>query len=183
MTARSITLRDHAITERERRWALAIVFVLLAGAALVFALTRPAAPRHHARSARVTVTAVAPRQGEASASSTSSGTSPSEVAAVRVGRVFLAGYLAYLYGRAPASQIKDATPALIASLQASPPRVSPAMHERVPRIVGLHSTPAPTGKLGVQAVVNDGGLVDYPIGLLLQEENGRLLVSGLDGEG
>jgi hypothetical protein len=33
----------------------------------------------------------------------------------------------------------------------------------------------------VSAVVNDGGLIDYSVGLVLASEGGRLLVTGLDG--
>jgi hypothetical protein len=47
--------------------------------------------------------------------------------------------------------------------------------------VALRSTPARPGPLLVSAVVNDGGLVDYSIGLLLAVHGGRLLVSGLEG--
>ena len=55
------------------------------------------------------------------------------------------------------------------------------MRARRPRVVALRSTPAPSGLLRVSAVVNDGGLVDYSIGLLLAAHGGRLLVSGLEG--
>jgi hypothetical protein len=159
------------------------VLVLLVGVAFFLALARPVALRNHAHRARVSVAAVAPRHGQASTSSTPSDTTPSQTAAIDAGRMFLAGYLAYLYGRAPATHIQDASPTLIGFLQANPPRVSPAMREHVARIVGLRSTPAAAGQLGVQAVINDGGIVDYPIGLLLEDRGGRLLVSGLDGEG
>ena len=55
------------------------------------------------------------------------------------------------------------------------------MRSRQARLVSLHTTPAPSGLVGVSAVVTDGGLVDYPIGLLLAPRDGRLLVSGLEG--
>jgi hypothetical protein len=55
------------------------------------------------------------------------------------------------------------------------------MRARRPRVVALHSTPASSGLLRVSAVINDGGLVDYSIGLLLVAQDGRLLVSGLEG--
>jgi hypothetical protein len=48
-----------------------------------------------------------------------------------------------------------------------------------PRIVALHRVTAPGGALGVTAIINDGGLVDYPIVLLLAHYGHRLLVSGL----
>ena len=37
------------------------------------------------------------------------------------------------------------------------------MRARRPRIVALHLVDAPAGALGVTAIINDGGLVDYPI--------------------
>jgi hypothetical protein len=66
-----------------------------------------------------------------------------------------------------------------------PPRVSPAMRERVARVLALRSTPiSPPGLIGVRALINDGGLADYSIGLLLEDHHaGRLLVTGLEGEG
>ena len=54
------------------------------------------------------------------------------------------------------------------------------MRARRPHVVALH-TSASSGLLRVSAVVNDGGLVDYSIGLLLAAHGGRLLVSGLEG--
>jgi hypothetical protein len=55
------------------------------------------------------------------------------------------------------------------------------MRSREARLVSLHTTQAPAGLLAVSALVTDGGLVDYPIGLLLAPRGGRLLVSGLNG--
>ena len=55
------------------------------------------------------------------------------------------------------------------------------MRARRPHVLALRSTPARSGLLRVSAVVNDGGLVDYSIGLLLAAHGGRLLVSGLEG--
>jgi hypothetical protein len=182
MTCWLTTLRDRPIGEHERRGRLAIVLVLLLVSALLLLLTRPGPSRHsHLHSARVTVTTRAPRPGQPSARGTPAGTPRSEVSA-HVSRVFLIGYLAYLYGHAPASRIQDATPLLIGSLEAHPPRFSPAMREHRAQIVGLQSVPAPVGLVGVRALVNDGGLIDYPIGLLLEDRTGRLLVSGLDGD-
>ena len=54
------------------------------------------------------------------------------------------------------------------------------MRARRPRVLALPARPPPRGRSG-ERVVNDGGLVDYPIGLLLAAHGGRLLVSGLEG--
>jgi hypothetical protein len=80
----------------------------------------------------------------------------------RTADLFLAGYLRYLYGHGTASQVQDATPSL-------------------PRVLLLHSEPASSGLLGISAVVNDGGLVDYSIDLLITRRDGRLLVTGIEG--
>jgi hypothetical protein len=95
-------------------------------------------------------------------------------------RAFLAGYLAYTYGSAPASRINDAARSLIVSLEAHPPRVSPAMRSQRPRVLELHATQAPSGQLGVSAVVNDGGVIDYTVGLTLAPHDRRLLVTGVE---
>jgi hypothetical protein len=189
MTARLTGLRDRPIGERERRGALAIVLVLLIIATALLLLTRPAPHRATTRHATATVTIAAPPHAQTPMKGAPSDDTPSPAgqapspAVASTSRAFLTGYLAYIYGRAPASQIKNITPALIASLQAHPPRVSPAMREHVPRIVGLHAVHAPAGLIGVQALINDGGLIDYPIGLLLKDQGGLLLVSEVDGEG
>jgi hypothetical protein len=171
--------RDRPIAESERRAAMAAVVALLSVTALLLALTRPDGQRQRtierpspspARSASA-VTAHAPETSMA----------PLTPGVARAADLFLAGYLAYLYGHAPARQIKDATAALLHSLEAHPPRVSPGMRSRQARLVSLHTTQAPSGLLGVSALVTDGGLVDYSIGLLLAPRGGRLLVGGLDG--
>ena len=58
------------------------------------------------------------------------------------------------------------------------------MRARQPRVLTLQVTPAVSpGHVVVSAQVNDGGLEDYPVVLLLARERGRLLVTGLEGEG
>lgn len=164
MTAWLIAPRDRPIAERERHGALAATAAVLLAATVLLAVTRPTTPHTPTRHATATST---PPQGARPSS-------------VEAGDVFLAGYLAYAYGHAPASQIRYATPALIVSLAAHQPRVPPGMRARQPRVLELRATPAPAGLLGVRAVVNDGGLIDYPVGLLLAFRGGRLLVTGLE---
>ena len=179
MTGWLTSLRDRPIAESERRTAMAAVVVLLAAAALLLALTRPDGQRQRTIERPSPSPARSASAVHAQAPETS--TAPLTPAVARTARLFLAGYLAYLYGHTPASQIKDATAALLHSLEAHPPRVSPGMRSREARLVSLHTTQAPSGLLGVSALVTDGGLVDYSIGLLLAPRGGRLLVSGLDG--
>jgi hypothetical protein len=170
--------RDRPIAEHERRTALVATAVVLIAAALPFANTRPLAhgtPAHAA--VRTTATAAPDPRPPAPESSAGGELSP---IATATSRAFLTGYLAYTCGGASASRITDATGALLTALAAHPPRVSPAMRSEHPRVVELHSAPAPSGELGVSAVVNDGGLIDYTLGLTLAPQGGRLLVSALE---
>jgi hypothetical protein len=179
MTAWLTLLRDRPITESERRAAMAAVVVLLTATALLLALTRPdGQPRRVTKRLSPSLARSASAE-HAQAPDTS--TAPLTPAVARTSKLFLAGYLAYLYGHTPASQIRGATPALVHSLEDHLPRVSPGMRSREGRLVSLHTTPAPSGLLGVSVLVTDGGLIDYPIGLLLASRGGRLLVTGLDG--
>jgi hypothetical protein len=171
--------RDRPIAEGERQRAMAAIVVLLAASALLLTLTRPGGqtPRH----ADQTASRLPGRASAAHAPPFRAGAAPLTPGVARAARLFLSGSLGYLYGHTPARQIKGATAGLLHSLQANPPRVSPATQARGARLVSLHSTPAPLGLAGVSAVVNDGGPVDYPIRLLLAPHAGRLLVSELGG--
>lgn len=167
--------RDRPIAEHERRTAMAAVVVILGAVTVLLALTQPASQaRYPARSTPLSPPpAAAENQTSASASE-----------AKQTAERFLAGYLGYVYGHTPAGQIEDATPALIRSLQAHPPRVPPAAQARRPRVLSLHLAAAAAGSAGevtVSAVVNDGGLIDYSVALVLVSEGGRLLVTGLEG--
>jgi hypothetical protein len=165
--------RDRPIAEHERRTAMAAVVVILGAVTVLLALTQPASQaRYPARSTPLPAAA-------------ENDMSVSEHEAKQTAERFLAGYLGYVYGHTPAGQIEDATPALIRSLQAHPPRVPPAAQARRPRVLSLHLAAAAAagsaGEVTVSAVVNDGGLIDYSVGLVLASEGGRLLVTGLDG--
>ena len=180
MTAWLTSLRDRPIAESERAAAMATVTVLLLAAAILLALSRPSigprpTPQRHPGPS------VAQRTPSVVAQATESSTAPLTPLVARTADLFLAGYLGYIYGHAPASAIAGATPPLLRSLRAQPTLVSPGMRARRPHVLALHSTPARSGLLRVSAVVNDGGLVDYSIGLLLAAHGGRLLVSGLEG--
>jgi hypothetical protein len=59
--------------------------------------------------------------------------------------------------------------------------VPPAARARRPRVISLSATAAPAGEVALSAMVNDGGLIDYTVGLTLTHQGGRLLVTGLDG--
>jgi len=178
MNGRFAALRDRPIAEHERRTAITLVAVLLAASAFLLADTRPAGHPHHPASRR-------PASGSASRPPAPTGgaanTAPLAPVAARVAQRFLHGYLAYLYGHAPANAVRDATPALLGSLRSRPPLVPPAMRARNPRILSLHPAPAPVELVGLSVLVNDGELASYRVGLLLVREHGRLLVSRVQG--
>ena len=169
--------RDRPIAEHERRTAMAAVVVILGAVAVLLTLTQPASQAHYP--ARSTPLSSPPAAAENDMSASAS-------EAKQTAERFLAGYLGYVYGHTPAGQIEDATPALIRSLQAHPPRVPPAAQARRPRVLSLHlaataATAGSAGEVTVSAVVNDGGLIDYSVRLVLASEGGQLLVTGLEG--
>jgi hypothetical protein len=180
MTGWLTSLRDRPIAESERGAAMATVTVLLIAVAILLVLSQPGgrSRRTSRRHAAPSVVQSAPASRAGASESVTAALTPT---VARAADMFLAGYLGYLYGHAPASRVKGAAAALVRSLQADPPRVSPAMRTRQARVLVLHTIPAPSGLVGVSALVNDGGLVDYSIGLLLVAHGGRLLVSGLEG--
>ncbi len=94
---------------------------------------------------------------------------------------FLAGYLAYLYGRAPASTVQDATGAFVRILQHEPLRVPPGIRGLHPRVVGVNVSPQPPGRAIALALVSDAEVVHYPIRLTLTQTGSRWRVSGLQG--
>jgi hypothetical protein len=166
-------LRERPIADSERHAAMAAIVVLLAGTALVLAHTpagQPRAGKHPVPSSIAVVRAPAPPV-----------LAPLTVEAARATQVFLAGYLAHLYGHRSSAGIQGATRSLTRSLAAHAPPVPPEMRERQPRVVALRPAAAPAGLLAARAIVNDGGVVDYPITLLLARHDGRLLVSAVEG--
>jgi hypothetical protein len=161
--------RGRPCAARERCAATQAVMFLLAAAASALLLTHPSAARHNDRSpaGAPRATALAPPA-----------LSPAER---RTAEGFLAGYLSYVYGRGPASQIKDATLSLVRSLQAQPARVPPGLMVLEPRVLRLVATAAPAGLLGVTAIISDQPPVDYCLALRLIPARGGLLVSAVDG--
>jgi hypothetical protein len=170
--------RDRPIAEHERRTAMVTIVVLLSATTLLLVLTQPAGqPRHEARGAQSRVGGAPVSQAHAAEPIVA----PLTPVVVDAADRFLAGYLRYLYGHARASQVQGTTASLARSLTAHPPHVSPSIRASTPRVLALRPAAAPAGAVGVTVLVNDGGLIDYPIGLLLAPHGARLLVSGLVG--
>jgi len=183
MTTWLIRLRDRPIAEGERRRAFFASTVLLTLTVALLALTTPATrtttATHRSALAGHTPSGqsrVSPVPVSADGQSTPGALSPP---VSRVARRFLAGYLAYLYGHAGANRVRDASPALARPLGANPPRVSVDIRARHPHVIALVPAVAPAGLAGVSALVNDGGIADYPVVLLIGKRRGRLLVTAL----
>jgi hypothetical protein len=168
-------LRERPITDRERHTAMSAVAAALTAATILLTAIRPAAQPHHQTPRPAAPTASASRP------TTLNSVAPVAAVTARVAQELLTGYLAYLYGHAPAADIHGAAPALARSLRVHPPLVSPAIRARDPRVLSLRPAPAPAGRAGVSALVNDGELASYPLVLLLARENGVLLVSAVEG--
>jgi hypothetical protein len=159
-------LRD---TERRRLFVAAIA-VILAGAGALALLDRPASRPQ--RSARSSSPAPPPAQpaavpvGDAVSLEAPSeeGTprkglegSRADVAATkRTATRFLAGYLAYTYGRRPARGIASASVQLRRHLAAQPPRVPVGERHRHPRVVLVQSNGVGRVRAELVALVGDG---------------------------
>lgn len=87
-----------------------------------------------------------------------------ELAAARsVARRFLAGYLPYLYGHVPASQVTDVSATVARSLRRSTVQVTPAQRHRHPRLVGLTLIGQTPDSVIATARIADGGVTAYPL--------------------
>jgi hypothetical protein len=167
--------RDRPIAEHERQVAMAVVVAFLTAIGLLLALTQPSSrPARHSTS----TSATHPRQ---ESQIPPGAPAPLTSAASRAAGAFLTGYLGYIYGHRSAREVTGATATFTHSLSALAPRVPPSMRARLPRVLALRPARAPAGLTGVTAVVNDGGLVDYPITLYLAPRGRRLLVTGVGG--
>ena len=159
-------LRD---AERRRLFVAAVaVIVLGAGALALLDQPTPRAPRP----ARSSSPAPAPTQpAGAPAEDAASVEAPSEEGSPRPGlegsradvvdtkraaRRFLAGYLAYTYGRQSAQRIASASAQLRRRLAARPPRVPARERRRRPLVVLVQSNAVGRVRAELVAVVRDG---------------------------
>lgn len=93
---------------------------------------------------------------------------------------FLAGYLAYLYGSAPASQVKDSTGGFVRALEREWLQVPPGIRALHPRVIGVSVSQQTPGRAIATALVSDAEVVHYPIHLILTQTGSRWRVSGLE---
>ncbi len=112
------------------------------------------------------------------------GPSPAQLARARVAaRRFLADYLPYLYGRAPARHVTDVTASVAASLRRARVRVTPAQRRRHPRLVGLSLIGQTPSSVIATALVADGGVAAYPLTFTLQQRtDGSWVVADLGND-
>lgn len=111
------------------------------------------------------------------------GPSPAELARARVAaRRFLAGYLRYLYGRAPARRVTNVTASVAASLRRARVRVTPAQQRRRPRLVALTLIGQTPGSVIATARVADGGVAAYPLTFTLQRRGRGWVVADLGND-
>ncbi len=162
---------DRPIGERERRAAFTAIAVVLITAALLLAMTGTGVPAsQQGREPHAEASAVGPMKRAVP---------PAK--ALRTARTFLDGYLAFAYGRGPASAVKDTTSKLAAALSDGARMVPPALRRLRPRLVALRVTSSTSAEVVVTGLVKDGEVVAYPIRVQLAARGGRYLVSGLAG--
>ncbi len=102
---------------------------------------------------------------------------PRSHAASGAARQFLSGYLAWLFGQAPAIAIHDGTPPLVARLRAHPPRVPPTLRHVQLRLVAIGMQPV-RGDWTALANVTDGQQT-YELTLAVVRRGGRWLVNSV----
>lgn len=106
--------------------------------------------------------------------------SPVQLARARLSaRRFLAGYLPYVYGRAPARSVRAVLPTVATALRRYRPRVTPAQRRRHPQLRALALHPQTTASIQATATIADGGVAPYVLTFTLERQGRHWLVSDL----
>jgi hypothetical protein len=135
---------------------------------------------HRGRRASVAVTArpgAAGRAPRGAAPVSGAGLAEARAAAIS----FADGFLAVVDGRAPASSVTGATPALRQELARAGAWVTPAERERHPRVVSVRAFGEAPGFVLATAWVSDGGIATYALRLVVQQGPRGWLVSDVIG--
>jgi hypothetical protein len=169
---RIASLRARPITGRERQTATSALFVCIIVATLLLAIGRAQTREPVPAGAHAPTPSVTNPVPSDSASVTAQ-------VATRIARRFLGGYLAYLYRGLPGRKVSDGTARLIRSLGEHPPRPVAGALSR-PRIVAVDLARTTSGQLVANALVNDGGIVNFTVGLLIARQSQHVLVTGLE---
>lgn len=162
-------LLDRPIEETERRGAIAATALVLIAATALLAIT----------SAGVPATQQAPDPHRAPRAVRIASRAHLPANALRTARRFLNGYLAFVYGRAPVSAVKETTSSFAAALRRHLRTVPPALLSLHPRVIALGSTSSSGSAIVVTALVKDSEVLAYPIRVVLADRGGRYLVIGL----
>lgn len=177
-------LLDRPISDGERRRLFALAAAIVVAATALMLLIgdhgRQAAPPERTQPSPPSTSAPPPEpQPAAGVEGTAAPAAALPPEPRRVARRFLSGYLAFIYGRGPAGAIEGGDPGLVARLVRSRVRVPPAARRREPRVVELRAPRDDRQRLQVTALIDDGGVAQYPISLTLVRRGGRWLVTGM----
>jgi hypothetical protein len=143
---------NRPLRDADRRRLFGVAAAVVMGAAALFALLDDAGSAP-ARPEPSTAPRPSPPPAEDGRPPAAPGVSRRDVVrAKRAARRFLAGYLAYSYGRGRASEIENAGADLRRRLSRDPPRVPRREARRRPRVVLLHAD----GVGRMLALVSDG---------------------------
>ncbi|HST38786.1 MAG TPA: hypothetical protein VLK58_04730 [Conexibacter sp.] len=172
--------------DRRHRWFALAAVALLGAAVMLSVLDRPAKPERPpvATTTRLLELPPAPA-AEPTPPRRSRPQRPAGRELRRAARRFLRGYLAHVYGRAPARRIEGAARALHRRLvQEGRDRPSRRAGRRGRvRSLTVGGFVPDAGAWQVTARIADGANVAYPVVLLVAERDGRLVVSAIGSAG
>jgi hypothetical protein len=154
---------------------------VLLGALLAWTVARPGGEEVRQRDAPPAVQLSPPVVGNARPRPTVSPT-PRLERARSAARLFLRGYLPFLYGRAPARRIKNITARVRASIVRGHSRSSPARRGRRARVVGIRLVGQSPRAAIATATLDDHGAARYRLTFTLVRPGARWLVGELGGD-
>jgi hypothetical protein len=102
---------------------------------------------------------------------------PASAGAEHAARLFLRGYLPWLYGQAPLRAITAVTSGLLADLKAHPPRIPPTMQALRPNVAALAMQRHGHGWLALPNISD--GHETYELVLTVAQTRGRWLVNNV----
>jgi hypothetical protein len=98
----------------------------------------------------------------------------------RVSARFLAGYVAFAYGRGSALAVRGITQALRRQLLSQRAQLTPVERRRRPRVVAVQTVGTTPVFVVATAVIDDRGLARYRLRFTLQRGAGRWAVSSVE---
>ena len=97
-----------------------------------------------------------------------------------VARKFLAGYLPFAYGRAPAALVRAVRPALRRQLSRERALVTPVERRRHPRVVSLTALAQAPEVVVATALIDDGGIANYALRVTVRRTSRGWIVTRVD---